>query len=201
MGTKKKSTPEEIRHLRANPYTRCVTADTISYTLAFKEAFWALSLQGYTGPATFRKLGCNTEVLGFERIHNHNTTKHIRWEAKSLKGLHEGARSGMRLQRETTPADSPSDETARRMQREILVLQQQMAFLKKSCGYTTSRNSSYGQCRRANRNHPGGVGGPAERPHRERVVRIGRCVPLRLLQLGAFRTGPRNEEAEGPGRC
>ena len=63
MSTKKQFTPEEIRHLRANPYTRCVTADTISYTLAFKEAFWALSLQGYTGPAAFRKLGYNTEVL------------------------------------------------------------------------------------------------------------------------------------------
>ena len=90
MSTKKQFTPEEIRHLRANPYTRCVTADTISYTLAFKEAFWALSLQGYTGPAAFRKLGYNTEVLGFERIHN--TTKHIRREAKSLEGLREGAR-------------------------------------------------------------------------------------------------------------
>ena len=42
MSTKKQFTPEEIRHLRANPYTRCVTADTISYTLAFKEAFWGL---------------------------------------------------------------------------------------------------------------------------------------------------------------
>ena len=129
MSTKKQFTPEEIRHLRANPYTRCVTADTISYTLAFKEAFWALSLQGYTGPAAFRKLGYNTEVLGFERVHN--TTKRIRREAKSLKGLHEGARGGVRLQRETTPADSPSDEAARRMRREILCLQQQMAFLKK----------------------------------------------------------------------
>ena len=83
MSTKKQFTPEEIRHLRANPYTRCVTADTISYTLAFKEAFWALSLQGYTGPAAFRKLGYNTEVLGFERVHN--TTKRIRREAKSLE--------------------------------------------------------------------------------------------------------------------
>ena len=90
MSTKKQFTPEEIRHLRANPYTRCVTADTISYTLAFKEAFWALSLQGYTGPAAFRKLGYNTEVLGFERVHN--TTKRIRREAKSLEGLREGTR-------------------------------------------------------------------------------------------------------------
>ena len=120
MSTKKQFTPEEIRHLRANPYTRCVTADTISYTLAFKEAFWALSLQGYTGPAAFRKLGYNTEVLGFERVHN--TTKRIRREAKSLEGLREGTRGGVRLQKETTSADSPSVEAARRMRREILCL-------------------------------------------------------------------------------
>ena len=79
MGTKKKFTPEELKHLQANPYTLRVTADSISYTLAFKEAFWALSLQGYTGTAAFRKLGYNTEALGFERIHN--TTKRIRREA------------------------------------------------------------------------------------------------------------------------
>ena len=119
MSTKKQFTPEEIRHLRANPYTRCVTADTISYTLAFKEAFWALSLQGYTGPAAFRKLGYNTEVLGFERVHN--TTKRIRREAKSLEGLREGTRGGVRLQKETTSADSPSVEAARRSSLVLLV--------------------------------------------------------------------------------
>ena len=60
MGTRKKFTPEELKHLRANPYTLRVTPDSISYTLAFKEAFWALSLQGYTGTAAFRKLGYKT---------------------------------------------------------------------------------------------------------------------------------------------
>ena len=34
MGTKKKFTPEELKHLQANPYTLRVTADSISYTLA-----------------------------------------------------------------------------------------------------------------------------------------------------------------------
>ena len=42
MGTKKKFTPEELKHLQANPYTLRVTANSISYTLAFKEAFWGL---------------------------------------------------------------------------------------------------------------------------------------------------------------
>ena len=133
MGTKKKFTPEELKHLQANPYTLRVSADSISYTLAFKEAFWALSLQGYTGTAAFRKLGYNTEALGFERIHN--TTKRIRREARSPEGFHEGARGGVRIpvggNSQTEGASAPSDEAARRMKREILCLQQQMAFLKK----------------------------------------------------------------------
>lgn len=128
MGTRKKFTPEELKHLRANPYTQRATPDSISYTLAFKEAFWALSLQGYTGTAAFRKLGYNTEVLGFERIHN--TTKRIRRAAKSPEGLREGTRGGVRLTGSAGLA-APADEAARRMKREILVLQQQMAFLKK----------------------------------------------------------------------
>ncbi len=51
--------------------------------------------------------------------------------ARVLEGLREGTRGGVRLQKETTSADSPSVEAARRMRREILCLQQQMAFLKK----------------------------------------------------------------------
>ena len=76
--------------IRDSPYTLRVTADSISYTLAFKEAFWALCLQGYTVTAAIRKLGDNTEALGFERIHD--TTKRIRREARSPEGFHEGTR-------------------------------------------------------------------------------------------------------------
>ena len=133
MSTKKKFTPEEIKHLRANPYTLRVTEDTISYTLAFKEAFWKLSLQGYTGTAAFRKLGYNTQVLGFERIHN--TTKRIRQAGKSVEGFRESSLRGMRIKsdwkEQTDFAGSESGEVAKRMQREIVHLQQQMAFLKK----------------------------------------------------------------------
>ena len=129
MSTKKQFTPEEIRHLRANPYTRCVTAVQFLFPLAFNVAVRALLLPWDTGPGALRNPGYNTEVLGFERVHN--TTKRIRREAKSLEGLREGTRGGVRLQKETTSADSPSVEAARRMRREILCLQQQMAFLKK----------------------------------------------------------------------
>ena len=133
MSTKKKFTPDEIRHLGANPYTERVTESTITYTLAFKEAFWQLSLEGYTGPAAFRKLGYNTEVLGFDRIHN--TSKRIRQAGKSVEGFHGNRAGGVRIKKEddraSEHAETISDEAAKRMQREIVRLQQQMAFLKK----------------------------------------------------------------------
>lgn len=134
MSARRKFTPEEIKHLKSNPYTLRVTEETISYTLAFKEAFWELSLQGYTGTAAFRKLGYNTEVLGFDRIHN--TTKRLRQAGKSAEGFHEGHIGGVRIKRDQSSkgdftGDQISIESARRMQKEIVCLQQQMAFLKK----------------------------------------------------------------------
>ena len=133
MSTKRKFTPEEIENLKANPYTLRVTEDRISYTLAFKEEFWKLSLQGYTGTAAFRKLGYNTEVIGFERIHN--TTKRIRRDAQSIGGLHEGNSGGVYINRsrksKTDSSESQAEEATKRMQKEIVCLQQQMAFLKK----------------------------------------------------------------------
>ena len=99
----------------------------------FQGGVLGLSLQGYTGTAAFRKLGYNTEALGFERIHN--TTKRIRREARSPEGFHEGTRGGVRIpgggNNQTEEVSAPPDEAARRMKREILCLQQQMAFLKK----------------------------------------------------------------------
>lgn len=130
MHTKKKFTPEGSKNLKANPYTLRVTEDTISYTFAFKKEFWNLSLQGYTGTAAFRKLGYNTEVIGFERIHN--TTKRIRRDAQSVGGLHEGNKGGVYIKHsrksKTDLTGGQTDEAAKRMQKEIVCLQQQMAF-------------------------------------------------------------------------
>ena len=49
MGTRKKFSAAEQELLRANPYTEKVTENQISFTLAFKEAFWRLSVEGCTG--------------------------------------------------------------------------------------------------------------------------------------------------------
>lgn len=64
MGTKKMFTQEELEILKRNPYTKKVTADTISYTHDFKEAFWTLSLRGYFGTEAFQELGYDPAVLG-----------------------------------------------------------------------------------------------------------------------------------------
>lgn len=133
MSTKKKFSPEEVEVLRANPYTEKVSGAQISFTLAFKEAFWRLSAEGLTGNMAFRKLGYDPEVLGFERIHN--ITKRIRRAGKTPEGIQDMSRSRMRISKEHfTNADLEKmsrRESEQRLQREIVYLQQQMAFLKK----------------------------------------------------------------------
>ena len=107
-----------------------MSAESISYTTAFKEAFWNLSLQGYTGTAAFRELGYDLEVLGFERIHN--VTKRIRRAAQTPKGLCEDSRCGVKVKRvgfaEADIEGLSQEEAAKRMQHEIIYLQQQMSF-------------------------------------------------------------------------
>ena len=123
MGTRKKFSAADQELLRANPYTEKVTENQISFTLAFKEAFWRLSVEGCTGNMALRKLGYDPELLGFERVHN--ITKRIRRAGKSR----------MRISREQFGAAELEKmsrrESERRMQQEIVYLQQQMAFLKK----------------------------------------------------------------------
>lgn len=133
MGTRKKFSATEQELLRANPYTEKVTENQISFTLAFKEAFWRLSVEGCTGNMALRKLGYDPELLGFERVHN--ITKRIRRAGKSPEGIQPAPKSRMRISREqfgTAELEKMSRrESERRMQQEIVYLQQQMAFLKK----------------------------------------------------------------------
>lgn len=132
MGNRKEFTPAEIEILQKNPYTKRITQKSISYTLAFKKAFWELSLNGYSGTAAFRELGYDVNILGFERIHN--TTKRIRRAAQTPGGLQE-RRHGVRIHKgDLESADLTrlsQQETTKRLQHEIVYLQQQMAFLKK----------------------------------------------------------------------
>lgn len=133
MSTKKKFTAEEVEILRANPYTEKVTEKRISFTLAFKEAFWRLSVEGCSGNMAFRKLGYDPEVLGFERVHN--ITKRIRYAAHTPEGIQELKTNRMRISKEhfsqAELEKMSRRESERRLQNEIVYLHQQMAFLKK----------------------------------------------------------------------
>ena len=133
MSVKKKFSPAEVEKLRANPYTERVTVEQISFTLAFKEEFWRLSVEGCTGNIAFRRLGYDPEVLGFERVHN--ITKRIRRAARTPEGLKGKATSRMRISKENFSRAELEKmsrrESEQRLQNEIIHLQQQMAFLKK----------------------------------------------------------------------
>ena len=86
MGTRKKFSAAEQELLRTNPYTEKVTEHQISFTLAFKQEFWRLSVEGCTGNMALRKLGYDPELLGFERVHN--ITKRIRRAGKHFVSSH-----------------------------------------------------------------------------------------------------------------
>ena len=133
MSIRKKFTPAEVEELRANPYTEKVTERQISFTLAFKEAFWRLSVEGCTGNMALRKLGYDPEILGFERVHN--ITKRIRSAARAPEGIRGVKKSRMRISKEQFSQAELEKmsrrESERRLQNEIVYLQQQMAFLKK----------------------------------------------------------------------
>ena len=79
------------------------------------------------------KLGYDPELLGFERVHN--ITKRIRRAGKSPEGIQPAPKFRMRVGREQFGAAELEKmsrrESERRMQQEIVYLQQQMAFLKK----------------------------------------------------------------------
>ena len=121
MGTRKKFSAAEQELLRANPYTEKVTENQISFTLAFKEAFWRLSVEGCTGNMALRKLGYDPELLGFERVHN--ITKRIRRAGKSPEGIQPAPKSRMRISREQFGAAELEKmsrrESERRMQKAI----------------------------------------------------------------------------------
>lgn len=133
MSTKKLFTLEEVEILKENPYTWKVSTDRITYTQEFQKDFWELSLQGLSGTDAFKALGYDPRMLGKERIHN--TTKRIRKQGNSPEGIRPKPRKWMRTTRKQFKvADLEKmshKEVAKRMQQEIVYLQQQVEFLKK----------------------------------------------------------------------
>ena len=83
-------TPEEILALRSNPYTYTVTEKTISFTREFKERMWEGMQNGRPKRDLIIELGYDPDVLGPSRIEG--IAYHIKEEANSPEGFHEGKR-------------------------------------------------------------------------------------------------------------
>jgi len=120
---------DEMVELRSNPYTLRVTDKTITFTLAFKEAFWD-GLQAGISPITIiSKLGYNSEILGYTRIWG--ISQHIRKEAESGEGFREGRHNPTTAISANEYGQLTNSRALQKMQNEIVYLRQEMEFLKK----------------------------------------------------------------------
>lgn len=88
MLTKKKFTPEEIKILKANSNTYSVNENKISLTLKAKQKMLTL-LETTTPRNALKSLGYDPDVFGPQRIKS--IVKHLKMEAESNAGLHEGS--------------------------------------------------------------------------------------------------------------
>ena len=122
-------TEEEQAILRANPYTLCVSADKIKYTIEFKRFILnEVQKPGVTHTRAFRNAGYDPDILGEGRIRA--SVKAFRREAASPKGLHETGPSKDTLAKKDL--EKKHTKTAiKDLQHEVIKLQQEIEFLKK----------------------------------------------------------------------
>ena len=131
-------TPEEVEILKSNPYTARVSEKTISFTRAFKEAFWNGYLEGRGPIQLVRELGYDTDTLGRRRVDG--LAKRIRAEANSVQRFQEGSTNyAQRRFLRSESRVSSGDPVIQRMQAELLYLRQEMAFLKKIIKQTSGQ--------------------------------------------------------------
>ena len=64
-------TPEEIKILEANPYTRRVSAGSLSITMEAKQRVLELYETGITSRQIVEALGYDYEILGGQRMKKH----------------------------------------------------------------------------------------------------------------------------------
>ena len=133
----KSFTAEEIRQLKANPYTNWVTPGMLSFTKEFKAEFWKRYQAGQRSRDIMQDLGYDPDVLGDVRI---SGIQHlISKAAKSGKGFVSAPLSGIPVKRLTTVDYEPTKETVIQMQNEILYLKQEIEFLKKISSVRTTK--------------------------------------------------------------
>lgn len=126
MSFRHRFTDEEKAELMSNPYTFRVTDFKVVFTLAFKQfVLDEIDKPGMTSAKVFRKAGYRTDLLsGPQRLYCVNK---IRSEAASKEGLQEP-----KPIRRNHSVKKQSSTRIRDLEERVLVLEQQVDFLKKS---------------------------------------------------------------------
>lgn len=125
-----KFTRQQVDAFQANPYTYRISESTIRFTLEFKKEFWKRYQAGQSPSRILTDLGYDVDALGKRRIQA--IRDHIRKEAASPEGLHEGnAPCRKRRPHSTDYSSVPKDQAVELMQHELLYLRQEMEFVKK----------------------------------------------------------------------
>lgn len=124
-------TPEEIKVLEANPYTRRVSASGLSITMEAKQRVLELYETGLTSRQIVEALGYDYEILGGQRMKN--IVRNTRKEAASPCGLHEGypRTAAVRMDNEEIEQLDNSAISYARLKNEVIYLREEVKFLKK----------------------------------------------------------------------
>ena len=124
-------TPEEIKILEANPYTRRVSASGLSITMEAKQRVLELYETGMSSRQIVEALGYDYEILGGQRMKN--IVRNTRKEAASPCGLHEGYSRvpAARMDKEEIEQLDNSAMSYARLKNEVIYLREEVKFLKK----------------------------------------------------------------------
>lgn len=126
--TRKLFTETEQEILRRNPFTLQVTENQIRFTVEFKKFLLEeREKNGTTFKNIFRKAGYDPEILGESRIVR--ISEQVRKEAQSPKGLHETISKNYYTKENERVQ---TQKAIKQLQEEVLRLQQQVEFLKKT---------------------------------------------------------------------
>lgn len=121
-------TEQQIKILKQNPFTASVTENQIRFTVEFKRFLLSeREKNGTQWKQIFQKAGYDPLILGESRILR--IVDRVRAEAASPKGLHETvAKKHFFKENERVQ----TQKAIRQLQEEVLRLQQQVEFLKKT---------------------------------------------------------------------
>ena len=125
-------TPEQIKILEQNRYTKKVSPSVIKFTSDFKDDFWRLYLTDMTVRDIFRTLGYDPSILGEKRIDGfvYNLRKAYLTDDQRKESQVRTAKF-QRPPIDVEYSKMQSSDAIRSMETELLYLRQEVAFLKK----------------------------------------------------------------------